>query len=960
MKEHGLASEPFSKRHIGPDDQETREMLAAIGVASLDELMDQTIPAAIRLKKPVVLDPAMSEFEYLSHIREIAGRNRVYRSFIGMGYYDCITPSVILRNIFENPGWYTQYTPYQAEISQGRLEALLIYQTMISDMTGLPVANASLLDEGTAAGEAMTMMKRMNVKKARANVLLVDQNCFPQTLAVLHSRAIPLGIELRITDLSSAQIDEQVFGVLLQYPNNLGQIDDPRGFIERAHQAGVVVTVACDLLSLALLTPPGELGADIAVGSSQRFGVPLGYGGPVAGFMATRDDNKRHMPGRIIGVSIDRHGNKGYRMALQTREQHIRREKATSNICTAQALLAIMAGMYAVWHGAAGIKAIAERVHGLAGALAKVAKKLGYKQRNTVFFDTLCIETAGRKETEKIRKAALAACMNFRYLDDNHIGISVDETTSINDLADIVNVLARVRQKKAARIQIESQNDLGSLQRTSAFLTHPVFSQYRSEHKMVRFLKRLESTDLSLTTSMIPLGSCTMKLNACTEMLALSRPEFSRIHPFVPVDQAQGYAQIIKDMETALCRITGFQACSLQPNSGAQGELTGLLVIRAWHHDHKQGRRNVVLIPSSAHGTNPASAVMAGMNVVVVACDDQGNIDVQDVTAKAEKYKDTLAALMVTYPSTHGVFEEQIIEICKIIHSHGGQVYMDGANMNAQVGFTSPAAIGADVCHINLHKTFAIPHGGGGPGMGPICAAKHLAPYLPGHPVVATGGKKGIPAVCATPWGSASILLISHAYIKMMGSEGLRAATAFAILNANYIKARLQDHYKVLYAGQQGRVAHEMIFDLKAFKAYKVEAEDVAKRLMDYGFHAPTVSFPVHDSIMVEPTESEDKGELDRFCEALIAIRQEIQDVMDGKVGDQDNPLKMAPHTAAEASGEEWLHPYSRTQAVYPAPYLRKYKFWPAVARIDNTYGDRNVVCTCPPITDYESEIEKS
>jgi glycine dehydrogenase len=959
MKDHGLAPEPFSTRHIGPDDRETREMLAVIGVASLDELLDQTIPAAIRLKKPLSLDPAMSEFEYLNHIREIAGQNKLFRSFIGMGYYDCITPSVILRNIFENPGWYTQYTPYQAEISQGRLEALLIYQTMISDMTGLPVANASLLDEATAAGEAMTMMKRMNLKKAKANVLLVAQDCYPQTLAVLQSRAVPLGIELRMADLASAPIDERVFGVLLQYPNSLGQVNDPRAIIERSHQAGAVVTVACDLLSLALLTPPGELGADIAVGSSQRFGVPLGYGGPVAGFMATRDENKRHMPGRIIGMSIDRHGHKAYRMALQTREQHIRREKATSNICTAQALLAIMAGMYAVWHGAAGLKAIAERVHGLAGALSKGVRKLGYQQRNTVFFDTVCIATEGRKETEKIRKAALAVCMNFRYIDDTHIGISVDETTSGSDVQDILTVLAKVRQKKAPGVRVETPADFKALQRSSSFLTHPVFSHYRSEHKLVRFLKRLENTDLSLTTSMIPLGSCTMKLNACTEMFALSKPEFSRIHPFVPTEQAQGYAQIIKDLEADLCAITGFHACSLQPNSGAQGELSGLLVIRAYHQDRKQSQRNVVLIPSSAHGTNPASAVMAGMNVIVVACDDLGNIDVQDLQAKAEKYSETLAALMVTYPSTHGVFEEQIIDICKIIHHHGGQVYMDGANMNAQVGFTSPAAIGADVCHINLHKTFAIPHGGGGPGMGPICTAKHLAPYLPGHPVVATGGKKGIPAVCATPWGSASILLISHAYIKMMGAEGLKKATQYAILNANYIKARLERYYQVLYSGNNGRVAHEMIFDLKAFKAHKVEAEDVAKRLMDYGFHAPTVSFPVHDSIMVEPTESEDKGELDRFCDALIAIRQEVQDVIDGKVSEQDNPLKMAPHTAAEASADDWTHGYSRSQAVYPAPYLRQYKFWPAVARIDNTYGDRNVICTCPPITDYQLEDDK-
>ncbi|NLP11749.1 aminomethyl-transferring glycine dehydrogenase [bacterium] len=948
--------EPFYKRHIGPDAHETEEMLAAVGAGSLDELMDQTIPSAIRLKQPLSLDPAMSEFEYLNYIRTLAGRNKVHRSFIGMGFYDCITPSVILRNVFENPGWYTQYTPYQAEISQGRLEALMIFQTMISEMTGLPVANASLLDEGTAAGEAMTMIKRLNSKKAKANVFLVDAGCLPQTIAVLQSRAMPLGIELKVTDLHTASIDNGVFGLLLQYPNALGQISDPRPVIEKAHQAGVLTAMACDLLSLALLTPPGELGADIAIGSSQRFGVPMGYGGPHAGYMATRDDYKRNMPGRLIGLSLDRHGRQAYRMALQTREQHIRREKATSNICTSQALLAIMAGMYAVWHGAAGIKAIAERVHSLTADLAAGLTGLGYRQLNSAFFDTLQIETADEQEKEKIRQTALAAGMNFNYLDDRRIGISLDETTSVQDVDKILQVFAGARQKSA-----QSGKNAGAvipteLQRQSAYLTHPVFQQYHSEHKMVRFLKSLENKDLSLTTSMIPLGSCTMKLNACSEMLALSWPEFARMHPFAPVEQAQGYAQIFTELASALCKITGFAACSLQPNSGAQGELTGLLVIRAWHHDRGQTQRNVALIPSSAHGTNPASAVMAGMNVVVVACDDQGNIDVADLKTKAEKYHDTLAALMVTYPSTHGVFEEQIMEICRIIHTHGGQVYMDGANMNAQVGFTSPATIGADVCHLNLHKTFAIPHGGGGPGMGPICVAEHLQPFLPGHPVVPLGGAKAIPAVCSTPWGSASILIISHAYIKMMGADGLRAATQYAILNANYIKARLQDYYPVLYTGQKGRVAHEMIFDLKAFKPYKIEAEDVAKRLMDYGFHAPTVSFPVHDSIMVEPTESEDKAELDRFCEAMILIRNEIQSVIDGSADGQDNPLKMAPHTAQEVCANQWPHPYSREQAAFAADYLRRHKFWPAVGRIDNTYGDRNVVCTCPPMDAYEQE----
>ncbi|HPN36176.1 MAG TPA: aminomethyl-transferring glycine dehydrogenase [bacterium] len=950
--------ELFSKRHIGPDANETEEMLRAVGAGSLEELMDQTIPPAIRSKKPLSLDPAMSEFDYLNYIRTLAGRNKVYRSFIGMGFYDCITPSVILRNVFENPGWYTQYTPYQAEISQGRLEALMIFQTMISEMTGFPVANASLLDEGTAAGEAMTMIKRLNSKKAKANVFLVDAGCLPQTIAVLHSRAVPLGIDLKVTDLQTAQMDESVFGLLLQYPDALGQISNPRPVIEKAHQAGVLTAMACDLLSLALLTPPGELGADIAIGSSQRFGVPMGYGGPHAGFMATRDDYKRSMPGRLIGLSIDRHGRQAYRMALQTREQHIRREKATSNICTAQALLAIMAGMYAVWHGAAGIKAIAERVHSLTTDLATGLTSLGYRQWNSAFFDTLQIETADKEEKEKIRQAALAVRMNFNYLDDRRIGISLDETTSAQEVKTILQVFAGVRQKTAQAGKSNGAVMPTELQRQSAFLAHPVFQKYHSEHKMVRFLKSLENKDLSLTTSMIPLGSCTMKLNACTEMLALSWPEFARMHPFAPVEQAQGYAQIFTELESALCRITGFSACSLQPNSGAQGELTGLLVIRAWHHDRGQTQRNVTLIPSSAHGTNPASAVMAGMNVVVVACDEQGNIDVADLQAKAEKHHDTLAALMVTYPSTHGVFEERIMEICRIIHDHGGQVYMDGANMNAQVGFTSPAAIGADVCHLNLHKTFAIPHGGGGPGMGPICVAEHLQPFLPGHPIVPLGGAKAIPAVCSTPWGSASILIISHAYIKMMGADGLRAATQYAILNANYIKTRLQEHYPVLYTGQKGRVAHEMIFDLKAFKPYKIEAEDVAKRLMDYGFHAPTVSFPVHDSIMVEPTESEDKAELDRFCEAMILIRKEIQSVIDGAADGQDNPLKMAPHTALEVCANQWPHAYSREQAAYAADYLRQHKFWPSVGRIDNTYGDRNVVCTCPPMDAYEQEKE--
>ncbi len=954
-------NDAFPGRHIGPNPGERDEMLRVIGVPSLDALIDQTIPRNIRLEKPFDDQAPVSEYQLLQQLARAASQNKIFRSYIGLGFYDTITPPVIQRNIFENPGWYTQYTPYQAEISQGRLEALLIFQNMVSDLTAMEIANASLLDEPTAAAEAMSMIHRLNSKKTRDphnNVFLVSDKCLPQTLDVLKTRSGPQGIELRIADIDDAVLDERVFGVLLQYPDVDGLVKDLSGLIAKAHAGGAMVAVAADLLSLALITPPGEMGADIALGSAQRFGVPMGFGGPHAAFFATRSEFVRQMPGRVIGVSVDRHGKRSYRMTLQTREQHIRREKATSNICTAQALLAIMAGMYGVWHGAEGIKAIAGRVHTLTRVLANALKELGYEQENAAYFDTLKIKLA-RHLAGKIREQALANEINFRYEGDDLIGIALDETAQAEDVEEIVAIFAAAQGKQAPLINWERAPSMahavtGALARTTAYLTHPVFSACRSEHKMVRFLKSLEKKDLSLTTSMIPLGSCTMKLNGTAEMLPLSWPGFSKLHPFVPMDQAHGYLEIIRELERDLCKITGFAAASFEPNSGAQGEFAGLMVIRAWHHDRGEAHRDVTLIPSSAHGTNPASAVMAGSRVVVVACDERGNIDLNDLKAKAGQYKETLSALMVTYPSTHGVFEEMIIEICEIIHANGGQVYMDGANMNAQVGLTNPAAIGADVCHLNLHKTFAIPHGGGGPGMGPICVAKHLVPYLPGHPLVKVGGDKAIPAVSATPYGSASILLISYAYIKLMGSAGLAEATRYAILNANYIAARLGKEYKVLYTNERGRVAHEMIFDLAEFKAHGIEAEDIAKRLMDYNFHAPTVAFPVHNSIMVEPTESEDKAELDRFCDALSAIRLEIQAVIDGQADAADNVLKNAPHTAAEVCSSEWNHAYTREQAAYPVGYLREDKFWPAVARIDNTYGDRNLFCVCPPMEAYQ------
>jgi glycine dehydrogenase len=953
----------FETRHIGPDPGEREAMLKAIGVPSIDALIEQTIPPGILATAPLELPEGDSEYEYLRRLRGIAARNTVARSYIGMGYYDCVTPSVILRNVLENPGWYTPYTPYQAEIAQGRLESLLNFQTVVRDLTGMDIATASLLDEGTAAAEAMAMFHRLTKKAppGQESTFIVSDRVFPQTLDVLRGRAEPLTIRLHVGDVNAVpdEVMAHAFGMLLQYPDDRGEASDLRPIIERARAAGVMTVVASDLLALTLLTPPGEMGADAVVGNSQRFGVPLGYGGPHAAFLATREAFVRQAPGRIIGISVDSRGRQAYRMALQTREQHIRREKATSNICTAQALLANIAAMYAVYHGPEGLKAIAGRVHGLTRALEETLTAAGYRQTNRAYFDTLCIDGA---DLAAVRKAAEAAAINFRYMADGAIGISLDEATTFDDVRDIVRVFTAARGADVKGIMRDGGQYAvkapDALKRTSTFLTHRVFNTHHSETKMMRYIRSLERKDVGLDTSMIPLGSCTMKLNAASEMLPITWPEFSKMHPFAPVAQAAGYAQIFTELEAALCRITGFAAVSLQPNSGAQGEFAGLMTIRAYLRDRGEEKRTVVLIPSSAHGTNPASATMAGLKVVVTACDSNGNVDLPDLRKKAEQHKDSLAALMVTYPSTHGVFEEDIREVCEIIHAHGGQVYMDGANMNAQVGLTSPAAIGADVCHLNLHKTFAIPHGGGGPGVGPIAVAKHLTPYLPGHPVVKVGGQKAIPAVSAAPWGSASILLISYGYVRMLGARGLTDATGVAILNANYLKARLQGHYDVLYANHNGRVAHEMIFDLRPFKhnaGPSVDEQDVAKRLMDYGFHAPTVSFPVAGTMMIEPTESESKDELDRFCDALIAIRKEIQAVVDGKADAKDNVLKNAPHTAEEVTSDAWSHPYSREQAAYPLPFVRAAKFWPSVGRIDNPYGDRNLICACPPIDAYNS-----
>lgn len=959
MKLDSQYTEKFESRHIGPDAHQVEEMLKVIKAKSIDDLIDQTIPAGIRLKKPLNLPAAASEFQFLKEFKNLASKNNVFRSFIGTGYYNTITPGVILRNILENPGWYTAYTPYQAEIAQGRLEALINYQTMIIDLTGMQIANASLLDEGTAAAEAMHLLyASKKVSKKTAHKFFVDQNTFPQTIDVLKTRSTPIGVELVIGDISTLNInDPDLFAVFIQNPDNNGAIKDHTSFISDAHEKEVFVVMAADLMSLLLMKSPGEMGADVVVGSSQRFGVPMGFGGPHAAFFATKEDFKRQMPGRIIGASIDASGNPGYRMALQTREQHIRREKATSNICTAQVLLSVMAGMYAVYHGAEGLKKIAGRIHALAKSLESGLKAAGVKQVNEHYFDTLKVSVADKKAVEK---EALKREVNFRYFDDNHIGISLDETTSPEDVRVIVEIFTSATSKKTVDISVNGQEISwpAALVRKTSYLTHPVFNTHHSEHEMLRYIKRLENKDLSMVHSMISLGSCTMKLNATAEMIPVTWPEIGNIHPFAPADQTQGYAELTTNLENWLKEITGFTGVSLQPNSGAQGEYAGLMVIRAYHQDRGEGHRNISLIPASAHGTNPASAVMAGMEVVVVKSDEEGKIDVADLKAKAEQYKDKLSCLMVTYPSTHGVFEETITEICQTIHQNGGLVYMDGANMNAQVGLTSPANIGADVCHLNLHKTFCIPHGGGGPGMGPICCNDKLKPYLPGHAVVKTGGEKAIHAVSAAPWGSASILTISYGYIAMMGGEGLTNATKYAILNANYIKDRLAAHYKILYTGSKGRCAHEMIVDCRDFKKAGVEVEDIAKRLMDYGFHAPTVSFPVAGTLMIEPTESEPKEELDRFVDALIEIRNEIREVEEGKADKENNVLKNAPHTAAVVTSDGWDKPYSRQKAAFPLPFVKEAKFWPSVSRVDNAYGDRNLVCSCLPIEEYSKNEE--
>lgn len=946
----------FSGRHIGPGKNETNEMLAAIGVDSLDFLISKTVPEAIRLKKPLQLPVAQTEFAYLDELKTIAAKNQVFKTYIGQGYYNTITPSVILRNIFENPGWYTQYTPYQAEISQGRLESLLNFQTMVCDLTGLELANASLLDEATAAAEAMAMLFHQKNKSETITSpkFFVDENIFAQTKEVLLTRAMPIGVELVHGDYKTAALDESYFGAIVQYPNSNGSVEDYRDFINKVHAVNGYVVMATDLLALTLLTPPGELGADVAVGNSQRFGVPLGYGGPHAAFFATKDEFKRGMPGRIIGVSIDAQNNRALRMALQTREQHIKREKATSNICTAQALLANMAAMYAIYHGPDGLKKIAQRIHVLTAAIARGLKNIGVKVNTENFFDTISFEVA---DQAAFKAAAEASKANFHYHANGSISMSIDEVAS-NYIGEteknLSAIFSTVTGKTFSLVFDEADALFGK--RTSAYLTHPVFNTHHSESEMMRYIKSLENKDLSLNTSMISLGSCTMKLNAATELIPVSWPEFNSIHPFAPASQTKGYQQMISELETYLSEITGFTACSLQPNSGAQGEYAGLLTIRAYHAHRNESHRNIVLIPISAHGTNPASAIMAGMKVVVVKSDEKGYIDIDDLKLKAEEHKDNLAALMVTYPSTYGVFEEGIINICQTVHDNGGLVYMDGANMNAQVGLTSPGAIGADVCHLNLHKTFAIPHGGGGPGVGPICVNDKLKPFLPGHNVNDTlqTGETSIHAVSAAPYGSASILLISYAYIKMLGGEGVKRATEFAILNANYMKARLEKFYPILYTGVNGYCAHEFIVDLRPFKnTCGIEAEDVAKRLMDYGFHAPTMSFPVPGTIMIEPTESEDKGELDRFCEALISIYHEIKAIEEGKSDKADNALKNAPHTQHVVCADEWNHSYSRQQAAFPLAYVAKNKFWPSIGRINNTFGDRNLICTCEPMESY-------
>ena len=950
-----MSQDNFTDRHVGPRGENVSNMMEVIGVDSVEQLIAETIPDQIRLKEELNIPSGISEFEFLKHIGEVASQNKVFRTYIGQGYYGTITPSVIKRNMFENPGWYTAYTPYQAEISQGRLEALLNFQTVCSDLTGMELSNASLLDEATAAAEAMIMIFHARSRadqKAGKNKFFIDKGVFAHTVEVLKTRAIPLDIELIFGDWKSYSFDEKSFGALLQYPNNIGEVADYSAFVEAAHEVDAKIAVASDLMALTKLTPPGEWGADVVIGNSQRFGVPIGFGGPHAGFFSSKEEFKRFIPGRIIGVSQDRNGNPALRMALQTREQHIKRDRATSNICTAQALLANMAGAYATYHGPEGLKNIASKIHGNANILAAALKSLGFSLINDSWFDTIVLE-AGESS---VRPLAEEKGINFWY-NEGQVSISLDETVLEEDLNDIISIFEELSGSKANTDKIRSGIP-SNLIRNSDFLTHPTFNSHHSESEMMRYLKHLENKDISLVHSMISLGSCTMKLNAATEMFPVSYPEFSSLHPFVPKDQTLGYDHVIENLEEWLCTITGFDAVSFQPNSGAQGEYAGLMVIRAFHESNGDKNRNIALIPSSAHGTNPASAIMAGMKVVVVKSLENGNIDVEDLRAKAEEHKENLACLMVTYPSTHGVFEAPIMEMTEIIHQNGGQVYMDGANMNAQVGLTNPATIGADVCHLNLHKTFAIPHGGGGPGVGPIGVAAHLTKFLPGHTVRLNDNENAISAVSSAPWGSASILLISYAYVKMLGKEGLKKSTEFAILNANYMKNRLAEHYPILYLGDQGRVAHEMILDCRAFKKTAgVEVVDIAKRLIDFGFHAPTVSFPVAGTLMIEPTESESKEELDRFCDALIQIRKEISAIESGASDNQNNVLKNAPHRVEEVSSSTWDRAYSREEAAYPLPWVAHQKYWTPVARIDDAFGDRNLVCACPPMEAYEEEL---
>ena len=939
----------FQNRHIGPNKKEQDKMLSTINAESLEQLIYETVPDDIRLQNELDLVPAMSEYEYLGHIKELSEKNKVFKSYIGLGYHEAIVPSVIQRNILENPGWYTAYTPYQAEIAQGRLEALLNYQTMVCDLTGMELANASLLDESTAAAEAMALLfdvRERAQKKAGVNKFFVSSEILPQTLSVLQTRAIPIGIQLIIGNQEEFDFSDEFFGAILQYPGKHGQVYDYTDFVAKANENNIKVAVAADILSLVKLKAPAEFGVDVVVGTTQRFGIPLGYGGPHAGYFATKEKYKRSIPGRIIGVTKDKNGERALRMALQTREQHIKREKATSNICTAQVLLAVMAGMYAVFHGKDGLQHIADGVHRYTKTLAIILEDLGFKQLNSSYFDTILLEV----EATKLKAVAEKNNINFNYIDENHVSISINETVRLKELKGIVSCFEEAFNLKSGDLPLPTKVIPENLQRNTPFLENEIFNTYRSETDMMRYIKKLERKDLALNHSMISLGSCTMKLNAASEMLPLSNPQWGNIHPFVPLNQAEGYQEVLQKLEHQLNIITGFAGTSLQPNSGAQGEFAGLMTIRAYHQSRNDEHRNICLIPASAHGTNPASAVMAGMKVIVTKTAENGNIDVEDLRAKAELHKDNLAALMVTYPSTHGVYEKEIKEITQIIHDNGGQVYMDGANMNAQVGLTNPATIGADVCHLNLHKTFAIPHGGGGPGVGPICVAPQLVPFLPTNPVIATGGKNAITAISAAPWGSALACLISYGYITMLGAEGLTASTKNAILNANYIKERLHGHYETLYSGELNRAAHEMIIDCRDFKQNGIEVVDIAKRLMDYGFHAPTVSFPVGGTMMIEPTESESLAELDRFCDAMISIREEIKNATKE---DANNPLKNAPHTQEMLTADEWTLPYTRKQAAFPLAYIAENKFWPSVRRVDDAFGDRNLICSCNPIEDY-------